>query len=392
MISALSAGACGGNEDGSNVEAGSGDDADGKGDTVDQPDLGGDGSGLNGGSGTKAPTVTRGSECVSDSSSADAIPAVVQLVVDTSGSMEWAPGETREPRANEESKWEITSRELKKAVAELPGTVALGLNFYPNTNGDRPCFRGDVEVPIALLGPENSPQRRSFNQAIDRARVDGGTPTHAAYRFGAGLVADAELEGRKFVLLITDGVPTFTSACRGDGRNPVENEPLIEEARSVFAQQGIGTFVIGSPGSEAARGDLSRIASVGGTATPSCSDSGPNYCHLDMTQAADFGSALADGLAEIAGRISACEYKVPPPPGDRELALDTVNVIYTKGDGTEVPLTQDASGMCTSGWVYAENSTVIQLCGADCDAVKADPGAKVELLFGCKTNTSDPIK
>src|SRR5262249_6050600 len=152
-----------------------------------------------------------------------------------------------------------------------------------------------------------SNQRGDFNQAVSRVDPDGGTPTHAAFLFGAETVAASDLAGRKFVLLITDGVPTRTLTCEGDGMMAVDSGPLITAAETAFKTQGISTFVIGSPGSEDARHDLSRIASVGGTAAAGCSDDGPNYCHLDMTTAPDFATALADGLADIAGRISACE-------------------------------------------------------------------------------------
>jgi hypothetical protein len=49
-------------------------------------------------------------------------------------------------------------------------------------------------------------------------------------------------------------------------------------------------------------------------------------------------------------------------------------------------------GDCASGWQYddADNPSKITLCGSDCDAVKADQGAKIEVIFGCETNV--PVK
>jgi hypothetical protein len=234
----------------------------------------------------------------------------------------------------------------------------------------------------------------SFDLVMDFAGPDGGTPTHAAFVFGAETVKASELVGKKFVLLMTDGTPTYRLDCSGDGEEPVENGPLIEAVKTTHDTDGISTFVIGSPGSEEARADLSQMASQGGTAKTSCSHTGPDYCHLDMTSAPDFASALAAGLAEVAGAIGTCEYAVPPPPKGLELDTSLVNVLYTKADGTQSSIPQDAKGDCASGWQYddPESPSKITLCGADCEAVKADQGAKIDVIFGCKTETNVPVK
>lgn len=337
--------------------------------------------------------ISPGDACADGTGTADAIPAVVQMVVDTSGSMDWVPGTEMRARNGQMSKWDITSVALKDAVAKLPASVAVGLNFYPNTGNDMPCIQNRIALPIALLGAANSGQRRNFNRAVDNAGPQGGTPTHAAYRFGEAAVADSMLTGQKFVLLITDGIPTRTLDCMGDGKTAVDSAPLIAEVGDDLAKNGVKTFVIGSPGSEDARGDLSKMASAGGTATPGCSDNGPNYCHLDMTTAKDFAAALAEGLAQIAGQISTCEFTIPPPPPGKTLDTGRVNVNYTHGDGKVSTILHDGSGMCSAGWKYDSdaNPTKIVLCGADCDTVKADQGAKVDVIFGCTTEDV-PVK
>jgi hypothetical protein len=113
-----------------------------------------------------------------------------------------------------------------------------------------------------------------------------------------------------------------------------------------------------------------------------------------MTTAADFGAALSAGLADVAGQIGTCEFTVPPAPAGKTLDPNLVNVIYTRADGTESSIPQDAKGDCASGWMYdnAQNPTKITLCGVDCDAVKADGGAKIDVIFGCTTETNIPVK
>jgi hypothetical protein len=195
--------------------------------------------------------------------------------------------------------------------------------------------------------------------------------------------------------LITDGVPTFNLDCSGDGQTGVDNTPLVAAVDAAFKDaSSVSTFVIGSPGSEGARGDLSQMASKGGTAKAGCSDAGPSYCHLDMTTATDFAEALSAGLAEVAGQIGTCEYAVPSAPTGLELDPSLVNVLYTKGDGSQVSIPQDAKGDCSSGWQYDEPTapTKITLCGTDCSTVQADQSAKIDVIFGCKTETNVPVK
>jgi hypothetical protein len=383
---------CGGS-DGSNVEGGDGNTgANGNG-TGGSIMLGTGANGnLPGSGGSGVTTITRDAACADGSGVADAIPAVVQMVVDISGSMDWGADGNQNPRRGM-SKWDITSAALKEAVTNLPASIAVGINFYPNNPQRGACIRNRIDLPIALLGANNSGQRRAFNAAIDGASPNSGTPTHAAFKFGAETVAASTLAGRKFVLLITDGIPTYSLDCSGDGMAAVDNQPLIDEVAKA-AMANISTFVIGSPGSEDARGDLSQMASKGGTAKDGCNDAGPTYCHLDMTSAADFGAALSAGLADVAGRIGTCEFTVPPAPAGKTLDPNLVNVIYTHADGTESSIPQDAKGDCASGWVYddVQKPTKITLCGSDCDAVKADGGAKIDVIFGCTTETNVPVK
>jgi hypothetical protein len=400
-LAALLAVACGGSADGSNVNGGNGSAQGSSSSAGTQPVLdptnpnGTGGSGSNGG----VTVITPGSECASSSGTADAVPAVVQMVVDISGSMNWAPGSMSNPPRGEDSKWDITSAALKEAVARLPANIAVGVNFYPNNPERNSCIRNRVDVPINLLGAANSAHRRAFDNAIDGADPNDGTPTHAAYNFGLQTLGGSRLEGRKFVLLITDGVPTFTLDCMGaepePGMSPVDNAPLISAVEAAYAGgNGPSTFVIGSPGSEDARGDLSQMASKGGTATSGCSDAGPNYCHLDMTTAQDFAAALSAGLAQVAGQISTCEYVIPAAPTGQSLDPRKVNVLYTHGDGTESSIGKDEAGKCESGWKYDDENapTKIVLCGVDCDGVKADLGAKIDVIFGCDTVVDVPVK
>jgi hypothetical protein len=153
----------------------------------------------------------------------------------------------------------------------------------------------------------------------------------------------------------------------------------------------VKTFVIGSPGSETAVAALSQIASQGGTARPGCSDAGPNYCHFDMTTAADLSAALNAAFKEITTTIVSCNYTIPPPPMDQELDPTKVNVNFTNSAGQVVSIQRDPSMTdCNQGWQYTNNNTQIILCPDTCNMIKADPMAKVDVVLGCKTIIAPP--
>jgi hypothetical protein len=103
------------------------------------------------------------------------------------------------------------------------------------------------------------------------------------------------------MLLITDGAPTMRETCIAplDGVKDMPTDVIIEDIAAAF-DEGILTFLIGSPGSEQSsqsdtadmRPWLSRAAKAGGTAAEGCDSEGPNFCHMDMTVQPDFAVAL----------------------------------------------------------------------------------------------------
>jgi hypothetical protein len=325
-----------------------------------------------------------GPSCTDQFATATARSPVIQFVVDTSGSMNWVPGTEQAPTAGEQSKWDITAAALRTAIAAMPSDAAVGVTYYPNLVGDdSSCYAPDVAPPIA---PLTDAQRQLIQTAIDAQRPIGGTPTEAAYDFGVKQLQAATFDGPRFLLLMTDGIPTFTVDCGGDGRTRVDAAPLIAKVAAHFKNDEISTFVIGSPGSEDARDELSQMASVGGTGTPGCSNSGPEYCHFDMTQEPDFSVALNAALKQITQSTLACDYAVPSAPNGLRLDYDQVSVVVESGAAQVREFTR-ANGSCDSGWQYSEDRKSIHLCSATCTDLQAllatDPNSTVRVKFGC---------
>lgn len=321
----------------------------------------------------------------------ESIPAILELVVDVSRSMrDPSPG-----AAGGMSKWDVTSDAILSALDSLPNSIAVGLLLYPNTSGrnnsDLSCIDTDEMVPIAQLGPAGSGQRMSLSQTINGADVDQYTPTHDAYDYALthGL-EPYQGEGQKFMLVITDGAPTQPLGCGETNTDGVPTDPIIQTVQQA-ADSGIKTFIIGSPGSEASmtgedmRPWLSHAASVGGTAKDGCSDSGPTYCHFDMTAEPNFNQALVDGLGKIAGQVVAeCTYDFPTPPPGESIDPYATSVIVRWSNGSATLLIRDDKDpeSCSEGW-RLDSKGQIELCGSSCDQIKADKGASITLSFGC---------
>lgn len=361
--------------------------------------LSGDGGNLVGGvvqiTAAQADALRHGS-CAGWEATTESQPAIMDMVVDVSGSMDkTAPGGTA-------SKWTVTRDALSAAIKALPDSTGVGMLFFPNmSNVTQSTTARDVSacvdvsamIPVALLA---TAQRTKLSDALQAAIAAGGTPTHDAYRYALtkGLLPTT-LPGNKFMLLITDGQPTYSLNCIGDGltQHPVDPQPIIDEIGNAFKSSAVRTFVIGSPGSEqgVSTGDderpwLSQAARAGGTGAPGCVDTGPNYCHMDMTQAPDFAAALRDGLQKISGQLVSCDYPMPQPPAGQTVDAAHINVLYTDGAGQAQLILQSAAATCTQGWQLVDNKT-IHLCSDSCTKVKADSAASLEVLGGCATIT-----
>lgn len=325
----------------------------------------------------------------------EVLPSTIQLVIDVSSSMrDRAPG-------TDLSKWEVTRDLLLEGIVGvdgngLPGSVAVGVLFYPNQDGVEgapepqdvsECVNVEALVSAAPLGGADAEHRELVRDVIENAVTETWTPTHDAFRYALheGLLP-SQILGNKFMLLITDGTPTISLECvqqGGQGAAGVDPEPIVDEV-ALAADLGIRTFLIGSPGSEDNREWMSRAAVIGGTAPEGCNVAGPvgEFCHMDMTTADDFTQALRDGLARIAGVLTPCAYAYAEPPEGQTIDADAINVVVRKSDGTSTLIIRDDQGECTEGWQRGDGNEIV-LCPETCSDVQLEPTTTVELAFGC---------
>lgn len=339
-----------------------------------------------------------GSACFQNSVESALLPANILFVVDRSGSMTCNPPPTTDSVSCEEnparadtsapSKWEITSEALNAALTALPATATVGISYFSK---DDSC--GVSSEPSVAFGRNSAAQQAAVAASLGAVVPGGGTPIVGATILAYKHMHDAALAGRifgnEFVVLITDGqqsepcgdpaVCTGAEAC---------TDYLVDEQVGKAAAAGIGirTFVVGVPGSEPSRSVLSEIALEGQTAAAGC-DPAQGNCHFDMTTVTDLATALSEALAKIAGQAIACELPVPQPTSGM-LDAEAVNVVYTPGTGPAdaAIVARDTAMPCdagANGWQYTADNTKIRLCGAICDTVRSDVGARVDVVLGC---------
>jgi hypothetical protein len=336
--------------------------------------------------------------CDARSYASPRVPSSMLFVVDRSGSMACnaPPVQTvaacnQDPKradAAQPSRWEITIKALEEAFGGLMGSnAAIGLSMF-STDG----FCGVDSTPVVGLDAVTPGHLGSLAGAMKDATPAGGTPIVGAVIQGYHhLHEELHAAGNRYVVLITDGEESCGTLGRED--DPADlaaaRQRLLQVEVKKARDANIRTFVIGAPGSEGARGFLSELAYLGGTArAPDCQHGDPSgaigNCHFDLSNEANFAAVLRKTLGEVSGQAVSCEYRTPPNSG-------TANVQISQGGARPscVPQATTACEASPSGWQFpklADGSvdfSRIQLCGSTCDAIKSDPTSVVDVILGC---------
>lgn len=92
--------------------------------------------------------------------------------------------------------------------------------------------------------------------------------------------------------------------------------------------------------------------------------------------------ALARRVIEASSAV--CEFELPEAPADQILELDSVNLEYRPGDGSQprsLPQVAAASA-CRDQYAFYISDR-IRLCPAACSLLRKDPTPEVQILIGC---------
>jgi hypothetical protein len=320
------------------------------------------------------------------------------IVMDKSGSM------TDQPKGFDVSIWDGVKAALKTSLDAVKGRVSFGLELFPFPNDpskpisvdckDNCCempTAPDINVPIE----DGTTAVPKILAALDATSPGGGTPTsvalHRAYEYftkGAG----ASLTGEKFVMLATDGGPNCNAArtcdatgcttnleghcsgtancCVNYGQACIDDAATIAEITALH-DAGIGTFVVGIPGSETYSRYLDQFAAAGNETNPKAP---PQYYRVD---AAAGVTGLTSVFTEITTQlVTACELDLEMPPLDPKqvnVAIDC-NVVPSGGDGPD-GWRLDTSGMPPK----------ILFEGTLCRYMQTQGAHRVDIVFGCPT-------
>jgi|GEM_PF-1726220 len=341
--------------------------------------------------------------------------AVIQYVIDASGSMFDDPADPSDP--NSPSKWQVFSESLPEIFAAMPESFAVGALYYGAQNGR--CYAASrYDVPIAMM---SQTQLGNLNTSVTRVSSQGWTPTYLAWEQGVRNVS-AWMPGandpasmataNRFVVLITDGVPTVgrptssSTSCpsQQNGISLDEYEQELGLVQQLTEETGVQSFVVGVVGSNDPQGAdfdplymLSRWAVLGQTeeppgctpvsGTPQDNDVDPRgtYCHHDLSTSQNLGQALVETLQEIASSVLSCTYNVPTPPADQTIDPSKTILLFQDGATGEASIVlQNTSDTCDKGWRFTDaTNSKIEICAATCEAIQGNKDSTMDLIFGC---------
>lgn len=329
---------------------------------------------------TDGSTTSRGREagdvCAAEAFEAEGRKLDILILMDGSGSMN--------DEVDGGKKWDLLVAALRAFLNDPESAgIGVGLTYFGFPAGFDAgdlvvsCDVADYTRPAVAIDdlPENATRIVS---SLSSYMPVGGTPTRPAL-IGAATYATTWLEQhpthRVIVVLATDGEPN-------DCDSTVDAVSTVA-ADAAGTTPGIPTYVIGVGESLTS---LNLVATAGGT--------GQAYL-VDTTE--DTKARFIAAMKAIRGRAALpCEYAVPAPDGG-ETDPARVNVAFTEGDGdggTRTILLQvpEKSGCDSShgGWYYDDPSTPknIELCDASCTRAKADFGGRIDVLVGCRTQTT----
>jgi len=188
---------------------------------------------------------------------------------------------------------------ITNVVTATDGTVNWGLKYFSDNNAC--AASGPPAVPVAAMAAMDVANSLAATLPV------GNTPTRDAITTGAAYLQTLSDTNPKFLLLVTDGLPSCPSGCASMLRpssactqtdNPTE-DAAAEMAVMTAAGQGFRTFVVGIGNLATAQNTLNQLAIAGGEAQTGAATS--YYAATDE-------AALEAALTSIVGQIAGCPH------------------------------------------------------------------------------------
>ncbi len=334
------------------------------------------------------------------------------LVIDESGSMNAKASSTA---AN--TKWADMKQALSTALTSVQDSINFGLKLFPyDPNGIGTDIQSSCAVPT---GPDDvnvdiAPGTTNLQKIIDLVNAQtpgGGTPTTSALTQAYAYFTQGkgkDLEGSKWVLLATDGGPNCNSAitctketctqnmdltcaggiatttvnCCDTTGQPNANMSCLDDVAVVkqiatLAGVGVGTYVIGIPGSEAYAATLNKMAQAGGVPNKNGTNGELYYAVSAANPLGDLTKAFEDITSKF---VKSCDITLSSSPRDPTLvqvAKDCELIPMLPGNK---PTEAGADGFFVD---YGSNPAHLMLTGRYCDNISTVGATTLDVIEGC---------
>jgi hypothetical protein len=285
--------------------------------------------------------------CVMTNPMATNVPPDILIVFDRSGSMQedLTGMSCGGAGCGATSKWTVATTTMSSFLPTVENAVNWGLKLFAS-----PSSRDACTVSATAEAPPRSGNAAAITTllASPNSAPGSSTPTTAAIRNAANYLKTVTDPNPKFILLVTDGIPTCGKAMCATGVNVGTGSTMQCDDANAIAMvktvhdEGYPTFVLGvgtssSPGD----GTLSMMAVNGGYPR----NASPSYYPID--QATDLTAAFQ----AITGMVGKCFFAISP-------ALKAgQSVTGVTADGTDL----------TSGDFMIIGNNGVQLVGQKCD-------------------------
>jgi hypothetical protein len=318
-------------------------------------------------------SLTPDSGCASATAAAIKKPVDIIIVIDQSGSMD-AESVQVQNNVNKLSTY-LAATGLDYRVVMIAGKPG---------NGSLPMC-----VPTPLAGPScasKPPRFRAVNQHIE---------SWDSLKYILQTYDSTATDTKWSDFLRYDAVKVFIPITDDDADDSAIAAPVSTNFDIALLSRGKGTF-----GTKSKRKYVFYpICGVDKTSTTTkCStavNTGPTYVELaTLTTGKPFSVCETDyepvfkAIGKAIATSVACEITIPPPPDGQTFDPEKVNVVYNDSGGGSTTIPQDNTADCfagANGWQYDETKTKVLLCGEACTNAKSDPGAVINVEFGCST-------
>lgn len=322
------------------------------------------------------------------------------IVMDKSGSM------TDTPPAYGKSKWLSAKESLNTALKADDPLVSYGFMLYPYKADEPaagcviPSGTDAVNIPIQAAAASVP----AIHGLLGQTEPGGGTPTAGAlkaayeyYTVGSG----KDLIGQKYVLLVTDGGPNCNSAIEcladtctahldqfgncsptgianccdrelkvgtGEPANTLCLDNLaVNEQIQALRSAGVGTFVIGIPGSEVYASYLDTFADVGGYPVV-----GKAHKYYEVINPTDLELAVQQITTSLVRDCNIPLVRAAEDKTEINVAVDCVALPQKAADQTD-------------NWIYHEETKTIEILGNQCAVIKNTGAKRLDVVTGCAT-------